>query len=388
MTEHFIAKADGISIDPPIGETRIIHNSATKKYFRLGIRESTFLESLDGSVSQESLELSNCGGFNAAEVKHLVTWFRQHALLDDGAADWELAQAQNTPSMLKRLLTPELWRLNLADPDKLLDKQISVVHALCSRTALAIYLFLFLLPIGIIIVQPGVLLQASVQPPAHVGTLQWLLGYATILTVIALHELAHAVTCKHFGGKVSNIGVKFLYLQPIVFCDVSGSWRFREVQDKVLVSAAGIILQILLSSIAVSLWFVTKLEVLPYFAAANTVIALMNLYPFAKLDGYWMLVHILNEPNLRQTSYDEVDHAVRKLVGKAVTKRGSRWGMLLFGIGSLLSVPLLWAAGLYWIYRLMGHFSDNLAVAAVVILTIPLLYKFYSAAGKYKKSYI
>lgn len=387
MLERQISKSDDVSVDPPIGETRIVHNALTKKYFRLGLREANFLESLDG-LSQDELNRSNCSGFNAEEVSHLITWFQAHALLQGG-----LEQPANEPrpkssKVIKFLLTPDLWRLDLADPDKFLNRHISIVHALCSRVAMAIYLFIFLLPIGIMIAFPDAFRQAHIQPPQTVGAIQWLAGYATILLVVALHEFAHAVTCKHFGGKVNNIGLKFFYLQPIVFCDVSDSWRFRDVQEKVLVSAAGIILQILLSSMAIALWFVTKIEVLPYFAVMNAAIALFNLYPFAKLDGYWMLVHILNEPHLRQTSFDEVDRTFRKLIGKAgANPRATRPGLLLFGLANLMAVPFLWGAGLFGIYGVTGRLSNELAIGVVALITIPLLYRFCAASTKYVRTF-
>jgi len=54
------------------------------------------------------------------------------------------------------------------------------------------------------------------------------LAWVTCLLVIVAHEFAHGLTCKHFGGRVREIGFMLIYLQPAFFCNVSDAWLFPE----------------------------------------------------------------------------------------------------------------------------------------------------------------
>ena len=45
--------------------------------------------------------------------------------------------------------------------------------------------------------------------------------------------LAHGLTCKHFGGRVREIGFLLIYFQPAFFCNVSDAWLFPEKSKRI-----------------------------------------------------------------------------------------------------------------------------------------------------------
>ena len=47
------------------------------------------------------------------------------------------------------------------------------------------------------------------------------------LTVKALHELAHGIVCKRYGGSVRDAGIVLMMGAPLAYMDVSSSWSFR-----------------------------------------------------------------------------------------------------------------------------------------------------------------
>ncbi len=65
----------------------------------------------------------------------------------------------------------------------------------------------------------------------------WLM--LAIAVVKILHELGHAVACKHFGGEVHELGLLLLAFTPCLYCDVSDAWQLPDRRQRILISAAG-----------------------------------------------------------------------------------------------------------------------------------------------------
>ena len=59
------------------------------------------------------------------------------------------------------------------------------------------------------------------------NSLRWetaVLAGLVLLVVTLLHELAHGLTCKHYGGEVREIGFLLLFFMPCFYCNVSDAW--------------------------------------------------------------------------------------------------------------------------------------------------------------------
>src|SRR5215212_4795068 len=82
--------------------------------------------------------------------------------------------------------------------------------------------------------------------------------YVTVLVVVAFHEFAHGVTCKHFGGSVREMGFLLLYFQPAFYCNVSDAWLFPKKSHRLWVSFAGAYFEIFLWAFAVIVWRITE----------------------------------------------------------------------------------------------------------------------------------
>ena len=72
--------------------------------------------------------------------------------------------------------------------------------------------------------------------------------------VKALHELGHAYATKKFGGEVHEIGVMLLVLTPVPYVDATAAWGFRDKRQRMLVGAAGILVELFLGSLALFVW--------------------------------------------------------------------------------------------------------------------------------------
>src|SRR4029079_2345271 len=69
-----------------------------------------------------------------------------------------------------------------------------------------------------------------------------------------IHEFGHAMAVKARGGEVHEMGVMVLVLMPVPYVDASASLAFREKRDRILVGAAGMLVELFLAALALLVW--------------------------------------------------------------------------------------------------------------------------------------
>ena len=116
---------------------------------------------------------------------------------------------------------------------------------------------------------------------------------ALVFTKI-LHELGHGVAAKYYGCRVPTMGVAFLVMFPVLYTDTTDSWRLSSYQKRIRIGAAGLLTELSIACIALFLW-----PFLPDGAMKNAVFMLaavtwvtsllVNLNPFMRFDGYYLL---------------------------------------------------------------------------------------------------
>jgi putative peptide zinc metalloprotease protein len=176
-----------------------------------------------------------------------------------------------------------------------------------------------------------------------------LLAFALALTITKIcHELGHAVALKHFGGVVPTMGVALLVLFPMLYTDTSSGWFLRSRRQRIIVAIAGIATELGLAALSVLIWAVMPdgaIKTAAFFVATTALVGslLVNISPFMKFDGYYILADLLNVPNLHERAFAEGRDAIRNwLFGIPRPRRRSRLENLLLGY-----------AVATWLYRLI-----------------------------------
>ncbi|MFN5537614.1 MAG: hypothetical protein ACK5EN_19270, partial [Planctomyces sp.] len=166
-------------------------------------------------------------------------------------------------------------------------------------------------------------LRSELPDLAALLTVSNLLALAVAVTVArVLHELGHAIACRWFGGECHELGVMVIVFFPLLYCDVSDSRRFPTSQ-RILVAAAGIVAELLITAVSAVLWllsypgFLHSLFLnLLLFCSLNTL--LINGNPLMRYDGYYVLSDMLAIPNLWQQAAGAARRAgCRILLGPA-----------------------------------------------------------------------
>lgn len=133
----------------------------------------------------------------------------------------------------------------------------------------------------------------------------WIWLGATMAIVKVLHEFGHGLSCKRYGGECHEMGFMFLVFTPCLYCNVSDSWMLPNKWHRVFIGAAGMYVELILASIATFLWWFSTpgmfnflcLSVM-FICSVSTVV--FNGNPLLRFDGYYILMDILEIPNLRQ----------------------------------------------------------------------------------------
>ena len=185
----------------------------------------------------------------------------------------------------------------------------------------------------------------------------------------SFHEAAHAYTATRYGLRVPTMGLAFMLMMPLLYTDTSEGWKLKNRKARLAIDGAGVIAELCLAGLALFLWsFIPEgpLKSATYILAAVTFISTLgvNLNPFMRFDGYYLLMDAVDVPNLQNRSF-----------------AFGRWQLRQWLLGVEEAIPepefesrkvlLLLYAYFTWIYRLVLFTG----IAFVVY------YFFFKAAG-------
>jgi putative peptide zinc metalloprotease protein len=140
------------------------------------------------------------------------------------------------------------------------------------------------------------------------------------LVLSAIHEVAHGVTCRHFGGRVASMGFALIYLTPAFYTDTTEGVVLCPPFERVLISVAGVWSELYLCTAATIIWWGTPpgtpVHDFAYVIMLMTGIAtvLLNWNPLMKLDGYNILCDLIGILDLKENSTAYVSAWVKRHV--------------------------------------------------------------------------
>lgn len=196
-------------------------------------------------------------------------------------------------------------KIPVFDPDKLLERMLPWTRWMFTQWFLVVSI-LFMLS-AIMLVATHFQTFQDKLPSYHeffsfktVFYLWFALGAVKII-----HEFGHGLSCKAFGGEVHEMGMLFLVFSPCLYCNVSDAWTLPNKWKRIIISAAGIYVELMIAGLATFIWwntpsnpFVNNLALsLMIVCSVSTVV--FNGNPLMRYDGYYVLADWLEIPNLR-----------------------------------------------------------------------------------------
>jgi len=310
----------------PLGEDgrHVVKDPVSGEYFHLGASEIFLLKNLNGRQTPQAV----CAAFeeqfdeplDSDELAEFIELARSRGFLrpaENASRDEHPSAAAVQPMPARRRFRQSIlyWRISLFNPDRLFDWLVPKLMFLWTRAFLAVS------AVSIVVAAAVTWANGAELLTKFSSVLRWetaLLVWLTLLIVTTVHEFAHGMTCKRYGGEVREIGFLLMFFIPCFYCNVSDAWRFREKSKRLWVTFAGGYCDLCVWAFAVIVWRLTYQDSLPnYLAWVVMSVAgfrvFFNLNPLIKLDGYYLLSDWLDVPNLRLRAFGYIRDRLRSL---------------------------------------------------------------------------
>ena len=289
----------------------ILTDAATGRHLRFNQNAYEFIGRLDGDQTVQEIyqQIETALGDQCpsrSDILNIMMQLHSISAMKSGIpADVEQIfnrnKTEKTAQKLRRLMNPLAIRFPLIDPDNFLNRAMPHVRSLISISGAVTWLMVVSLALLMLLVHYGDLtheLKANVLSPQNI--LLMILIFPVMKT---FHEFAHAFAVKAWGGEVHEMGITLLVLMPVPYVDASAAWAFREKYKRIFVSAAGMIVELFLASLALIAWAwlepgVIRDAALSAFLIGSVSTLIFNANPLLRFDGYYVLQDLVEIPNL------------------------------------------------------------------------------------------
>ncbi|WP_298861365.1 HlyD family efflux transporter periplasmic adaptor subunit [uncultured Gimesia sp.] len=327
------------------------------QYYQLRDEEYFILKLLDGQSSFETIRRQYEQRFSpqkleASQLQGFLSRLHQEGLvLADAIGQGEILLERQTlkqkQSFRARWMNPLAIRFRGIDPHRLLN-WLQPLAALCFTPLFLLASLFLMVAAGTLIVThlDAVIAQLPDFATFFEAKNLLLLGISLALVKV-LHEFGHAFACKQFGGECHEMGVMLLAFIPCLYVNVSDAWTMPNKWHRIIVSSAGIFVELFISAACVFLWWFSYPGLfhslclnIVFVCSVSTL--LLNGNPLLRYDGYYILLDLIEVPNLRQRAQTIVSNRLHhwffghKADILLKEPRRLRRFLFLYGIASIL----------------------------------------------------
>ena len=302
VTAHQRNTADGQSIV-------ILKNPDNGSYFKLS-REGWFIwQQLDGKKTMHAITMAMSDEFDIFAPDIVAALLSKLAKADfvnnveviDAAATARQSYFKRWIGRVRSLLE---FQYAFGDADNWLSQVYNKgAYLLFTRTSKIILSLISLAGFITFLASTTTTIETFEIMPHVWWIFVWLVP-CTLFSV-ALHELGHALATKSFGHEVHYMGVGWYWMSPVAFTDTSDMWLSTR-GPRTVVNLAGIYTDALVAGVASLLILVFAnpyIEAFLWFFALYTYInAFRMLSPLQELDGYYVLMDLVDKPHLRHAA--------------------------------------------------------------------------------------
>lgn len=369
----------------------VIRNPAANTYLRLDPKEFDLLSLMDGTRTIKELVIEyfrRNGVLAVPRVTGLVQRLASHHFLDQVPVDSYATlgtrlKRLNATNLLSQVIRRFLFsEISLHNIDTQLGRLYqSVGWIFFTRPAVLVGLVLSILGPFIYLHELAEQRYALLQFGGS-----YVYGFVLILALqsltLIIHELGHAMAVKHAGRHVPRGGLLLYYGLPAGYVDTTDIWMSPRAR-RLITSFAGPYTGLVLGGACAVATFLLPESALGAFLFTWGFIlilnALLNFNPLLELDGYYLLVDLLEKPSLRARAFSFVRNSLwKKVRGGELLTREEKF-LALFGFASVVySVLAIYLAVQFWQMR-VGNLvtevfaSGNPVAQGAVILIAALI---------------
>ncbi len=263
------------------------------------------------------------------------------------------------------LLLPQrllFFRVPLLHPERFLQSTVGVYRIFSSRLALAVYALLSVLGVALVLQRFDEYLATFPYFFNPRGVLAFALA---LVAVKSLHEFSHAFAAVHYGARVPVMGVAFMVLWPVAFCDVTDAWKLKDRGQRLVISGAGMVTEIVTAGLGLLCWALSPpglARSVFFLLSSSSLISslVINSNPAMRYDGYYLLSDLWGIDNLQPRAFAVARWAYRRLL----------LGMKVSNPEPEARPRRLAALTVYAVYCWIYRFFLYLGIAALVYMSV------------------
>lgn len=354
--------------DEPDGSpTHNLFDPVRGQFFRVSWTESLIFQLLRPGMTMPDLIKAIESHSTLKVTPEELTLFFQEAMTSNLLAIHRTSETVGTEAeklkigWFKWLIYHYLYiRVPLVNPDEFLNRTLHYVRPLYSPIAFTIY--------GLIIVLGLILLVNRFDEFLHTFTyffnIQGLILYPMAITCVkVIHELAHAYTAKRYKIYVPAIGIAFIVFWPVLYTDVTDSWKLAKRPQRLAISFAGVAAELIVAGLCTLGWVLSPpgtLQSLFFIVCSVTWIStlVVNFNPAMRFDGYYMMCDLWGIDNLQPRAFAMTRWQLRKwLLGIDVPPPEENFstkrivGMMVYSIYTWVYRLILYTAIAIFVYK-------------------------------------
>lgn len=303
----------------------VLSDRITGKYHRISGQAYHIVGLMDGKRSLQRIWDAACARLKEAmptqdEVIHLMASLHRSDMLmadipPDTADLHERMVKEKKKKLIQMIRSPMSIKVPLFDPDRILTFFKPLTDALINRFTMAVWLVTVVTAAVLGVMHYGELTENIAD--RILGMENMILLWFVYPCVKFLHEIGHACTVKKWNGEVHDVGIMFLVFMPIPYVDASASICFADKRKRILVDAAGIVVELFLASLALFLWLniepgLVRSVCFNVMIIASISTLLFNGNPLLKFDAYYILSDAIEVPNLAAKSNQYTGYLIKK----------------------------------------------------------------------------
>jgi len=392
----------------------VVKDPVGLNYFRFHEEEYAILQMLDGGTSLQTIRETFQANFAPQRItlqdlqQFIGMLHRSGLVISQSVGQGRQLRRRGDQKRKKELLgkVANIFALRFRgiDPERILNRLLPWFGWLFTSGALIGFLCFGLTALTLVLVQWNKFQAKLPTFEQFFAADNWIFLGITMAAVKVLHEFGHGLSCKKFGGECHEMGVMLLVFTPCLYCNVSDSWMLKNKWERVFIGAAGMYVELILASIATYLWWFSTpgmfnflcLSVM-FICSVSTVV--FNGNPLLRFDGYYIVMDMIEIPNLRQKSTEVLKRWFQSTcLGLELQDNPflPRRNLFLFGLFTITASIYRWVVvfGIIWFLNqvlrpygleVVGQMFAIAGLTGMVVQPIIASYKFLKTPGRASK---
>jgi len=369
----------------------VVKDPVAQAYYRLYDEELAVLQMLDGrqSLAQIRQRFESLFAPLRLTAEQLQAFLgRLHSLglvlaeqPGQGAQLRQRTASRRRRELFGRLANVLAVRFRGCDPQPLLVRLTPVANWLFSPLALGLWCLL-LITAGALLAGQYETVRARLPELSTLVAPRNLGAFAVAVAVAKiLHELGHALAARRYGVECHEVGLMLLVFTPCLYCNVSDAWMLPGRWPRIVISAAGILVELALAAVCGLLWLASAPGVFNSVCLSLTLVCsvntlLFNGNPLLRYDGYYIASDLLGLPNLATQAQEALGRLLARLalgVHLPPARPQSHGETLLLVVYAVAATAYRWAlsVAIVWLlYRILAPWGLAIIAQGLGVLVI------------------